>query len=142
MRLTRRAWLYAAVPQGQLAYTAVVRHLRSLLGFGLLPLAAGLVGFALVQTATLAERVDREAVAALLFTTRLGQALLARAALTAVLAVLLATTRTLAGWRTIVAAGLSAGLLMTFSAAGHAAARAAPTVPILLDWLHLVGAAM
>ncbi len=46
------------------------------------------------------------------------------------------------GWQTILAAVLSAGLLLSFSAASHAAAQPQPSIDITLDWLHLMATAL
>lgn len=110
---------------------------RRAAGWSLLLLLGGAVGFALAQTATAAGQVDGGNLRTLLLETRLGQALLARIALAAALAVLLVTTKTLSGWRVAVALLLGGGLLLTFSLAGHASAQRSPLLPVLFDWVHL-----
>jgi copper transport protein len=59
-----------------------------------------------------------------------------------VLVALLANTATPTRWHTALAALLGAGILLSFSAAGHAAAQPAPLLPVLADWLHLAASSV
>jgi copper transport protein len=79
-----------------------------------------------------------KAVGQVLFTTRFGALWAARFALTLALAGLLSNARTSRDrW---LALGVSLLILLTVSLGSHAAAEAAPLLPIAVDWVHLIAA--
>src|SRR5690606_31844897 len=78
------------------------------------------------------------AAANLLFTTRAGALTLLRLLLAALTYALARSPRRYlqwAGWT------VALGLLLAISLGSHAAAQRAPFWPVLMDWLHLLGAA-
>lgn len=129
---------YALPADAPAARTLALRRWRRAAWQSLLLLLIAAALFALIQTATVANRLDGASLSAFLFNTRLGQALLLRVVLALVLALLLATTTVLGRWRTILGLLIGGALLLTFSLSGHAAAQPAPLLPVLLDWAHLV----
>lgn len=113
------------------------RGWRRVAVLGALLLAAATLAFALAHTLAVAGGVSWASLRAVVFSTRLGQALVARLALAALLAALLVTPGAWRRWHVAAAGALAAALLLTFAASGHAAARPAPLLPVLADWLHL-----
>lgn len=135
--------LYPALPADNgPAQTIALRRWRWSAWRGIAILLVGIIGFVLVQTATLADRIDGNNVRAVLFETRLGQALSARLVLALALALVLATTNHLVWWRKALAFVLGGSLLLTFSLAGHAGAQQSPLLPVLADWIHLAATAI
>lgn len=116
---------------------------RLLIGGLLTLLLVSTVGMALVHTHEAMGRVDPNSLRQMLGGTRFGQALLARCGLALVLIVSILSLGD-GQWRRsgLVPGVLATGLLLTFSASGHASAERAPLIPVLADWLHLLATSL
>jgi copper transport protein len=124
----------------------LARRWRRSQWLALIFLAVGGVGFALLQTQSLANRIDAASLQTMLVSTRLGQALLVRLVLIVLFGLLAAFAidpqRPAELRRLWLGLPLGAALLLTFSLSGHAVAQPAPLVPVLADWLHLAATSL
>ncbi len=116
---------------------ALTRLNRGLIGVSLVLLLLTIPAFLALQTDTIASTINISSVWLTLSHTRLGQALGARLLIVAGLFVLM-LPRTQARWHLPLVATLYSGMLLTFSASGHAGAQTSALLPIFIDWLHLV----
>lgn len=116
-------------------------------------LTAALLGLLLITTLAMfivhtleaTNRLDINSLQQVSTSTRFGQALLARFGLA--LGLLVAVLAFGASERhrhrsALMMGALSAGLLLTFAASGHASVELAPVLPVLSDWLHLAATSL
>jgi copper transport protein len=121
------------------ARSAIGRQWRSVVWLSAAALLFGSLSYAGAQAWSVAGQINLPALQLVLLETRLGQALLARALLgCALLAAALRAAGATPSWPS---AALSVATLITFAISGHAAAEAAPALPVVVDLLHLLASA-
>jgi copper transport protein len=145
--LTLGGWVFLFVILGPLRTntpemdrTSMLR-IRRMLVAGMILMLLAIPAFLIIQTSSIAGRVDLTSMWLTLTATRLGLALAARTLIAiALLAVLL--FRKPVERSSILAFVLGGGMLLTFTLSGHASVGSSPLLPMALDWLHLVATAV
>jgi putative copper export protein len=145
--LTLGGWVFLYVMLGPLRthdpemYRAFSMRIRRVLIAGMILTLLAIPAFLIIQTSSIAGRVDLTSLWLTLTATRLGLALAARTLIAVVLLAVL-VFRKPAERSSIAAFVLGGGMLLTFALSGHASVGSTPLLPIALDWLHLVATAV